>query len=319
MRIIGISDLVTDYYYLNDKLLGACGGGTAGNIIANLSNMGFDASVIGGCGNDSCGQIAIDSLNKVGVKTDNIIRKNISTRKFHIRINMTDGVITSVTKKRCPICNGKDWYTESIFEPNEIKGLLKNDDIIVVDSLSTKSKDIIDERKKINDIMLDLGYYHRFLYLKLNDIVDMLSGNFVIVNMNERVARYLSRRFKIDKIQDFNSIINTKLLIITRGNKGADFLFNDKIIAKKLVNKSEEVDTNGAGDAFFAALISEYINNNRVIDENMVERAFISATNLTRKVVASIGARSHMMDLYKVESIPNICTCKNVTIKNCNF
>ena len=45
MRVVGIGDLVTDYYYLNGKLLGVNGGMTSHNIIANLANMGISTSV----------------------------------------------------------------------------------------------------------------------------------------------------------------------------------------------------------------------------------------------------------------------------------
>ena len=45
MRIVSIGDLVIDYYYKNDKLLGINGGMTCHNIIANLAKMGFDTSV----------------------------------------------------------------------------------------------------------------------------------------------------------------------------------------------------------------------------------------------------------------------------------
>ena len=35
MKIIGIGDLVTDYYYKHSKFLGLCGGMTVFNVLAN--------------------------------------------------------------------------------------------------------------------------------------------------------------------------------------------------------------------------------------------------------------------------------------------
>ena len=37
MRVVSIGDLVLDYYYKNNKLVGVSGGMTSHNIIANLA------------------------------------------------------------------------------------------------------------------------------------------------------------------------------------------------------------------------------------------------------------------------------------------
>lgn len=47
MRIVSIGDLVTDYYYKNEKLIGINGGMTSHNIIANLAKMGMQTAVFG--------------------------------------------------------------------------------------------------------------------------------------------------------------------------------------------------------------------------------------------------------------------------------
>ena len=62
MRVVSIGDLVLDYYYKNDKLLGIDGGMTSHNIIANLAKMGLKTSVFACCGDDEQGKIAIKSL-----------------------------------------------------------------------------------------------------------------------------------------------------------------------------------------------------------------------------------------------------------------
>ena len=67
MRVVSIGDLVTDYYYKNEKFLGINGGMTSHNIIANLAKMGINTAVFGTCGNDIQGEIAIKSLEKLDV------------------------------------------------------------------------------------------------------------------------------------------------------------------------------------------------------------------------------------------------------------
>ena len=72
MRVVSIGDLVTDYYYKNEKLLGINGGMTSHNIIANLAKMGIDTATFGVCGDDLQGKIAIKSLENLNVDVKNI-------------------------------------------------------------------------------------------------------------------------------------------------------------------------------------------------------------------------------------------------------
>ena len=65
MRVVSIGDLVTDYYYKNNQLLGVNGGMTSHNIITNLAKMGVNTAVFGCCGDDDQGDIAIKSLEKI--------------------------------------------------------------------------------------------------------------------------------------------------------------------------------------------------------------------------------------------------------------
>lgn len=85
MRVVSIGDLVIDYYYKNEKLLGINGGMTCHNIIANLAKFGFETSVFGVCGNDLQGEFATKSLEILKVDISNIKKINgIRTRCFHV-------------------------------------------------------------------------------------------------------------------------------------------------------------------------------------------------------------------------------------------
>lgn len=109
MKIISVGDLVTDFYYKSGKLIGANGGMTAHNIIANISTFGLKTAVYGACGNDSAGKIAIESLKKIGVDVNNIkIIDNLNTRCFHVSYIEENGELSFSSKKRCPICNEKN-------------------------------------------------------------------------------------------------------------------------------------------------------------------------------------------------------------------
>ena len=104
MRVVSVGDLVLDYYYKNNKILGVNGGMTAHNIIANIQKMGIPTSVYGVCGNDVQGQVAIQSLKKLGVDTDNIIMMdNIRTRCFHVSYFEVDNKLSFTSKKKMSV------------------------------------------------------------------------------------------------------------------------------------------------------------------------------------------------------------------------
>ena len=57
MRVVSIGDLVLDYYYKNNKLVGVSGGMTSHNIVANLAKYNISTAVFGVCGNDDMGYV----------------------------------------------------------------------------------------------------------------------------------------------------------------------------------------------------------------------------------------------------------------------
>ncbi len=298
MRIVSVGDLVTDFYYNNSKILGVDGGKSCHNIIANLSKMGQETTVIGICGNDILGEVALKSLDSLGVDTSLIEkRNNIKTRSFHINFNGED----FTSKKRCPICGEKEWYDDGEITFDFVKKRIKKDDCIVIDNLCPLNQEIICKFK--NRTFLDIGYEADLENMSDKEIKDLFSNSFEIINMNQRVEKYLISRFKnID-------FINCKLFIITRGKDGADFVYNGKTYKMKL-ESVKEVDSNGAGDAFFSSIINDYLNNDFDPD-----KSFERATNLTKEVVSHLGARGHLHSIYKIKKSGKNCLCKKFEFK----
>lgn len=324
MRIISVGDLVTDFYYKNGKLIGVNGGMTSHNIIANIAKLGLETSVYGVCGNDMAGAIAIKSLKDVGTNVDNVkVIDGINTRCFHVSYQDLNGELEFVSKKRCPICNIKRWYNDSKVETNEILKQINNDDVLIFDNLNNKNQIIIDNCS--NRKMLDLGQYFELENYSNNDIIEKTKDKFDLINLNERVEKYLKDRFSIKTLEDIYSILHPKMIIVTRGKKGSDFFFDNNKVSKELSNTEVEIDPTGAGDAFFSMFISEYIKNNYIIDYKFIDLTFEKATKLTKKVVKKFGARGHIQKLYKIKKIKDICTCNNFDIslrkqiKRCNI
>ncbi len=321
MRIISIGDLVTDFYYKNGKLVGVNGGMTSHNIIANIAKLGLETSVCGVCGDDMAGTIAINSLKEVGTNIDNVkVIEDINTRCFHVSYQELNNKLEFTSKKRCPICNIKKWYEESKIEPNDILKQINKDDVLIFDNLNNKNQIIIDNCN--NRKMLDLGQYFELEDYNDNDIIEKIKNKFDVINLNERVEKYLKNRFSIKSLEEIYNILHPKMIIVTRGKKGSDFVFDNNKVNKELSNPEVEVDPTGAGDAFFS-FISEYIKNNYIIDYKFIDSTFEKATKLTKKVVKKFGARGHIQNLYKIKKVKDACTCSNFSlrkqIKRCNI
>ena len=314
MRVVSIGDLVTDYYYKNSKLIGVNGGMSSHNIIANISKMELETAAYGVCGDDIAGKIAIKSLKDLGVNTEKInIIKNLKTRCFHVSYFDNNGKLEFKSKKRCPLCNEKRWYEPSEINTKEILKNINSNDILVFDNLNSQSQEIINNTQ--NRKMLDLGQYYELEKLDNNEILNKLQNKFDIINLNERVEQYLINRFHLNNSKDIFDMLKPNLIIITRGQRGSDFICQEFNINMKLENPAEEIDPTGAGDAFFALFISEYIKNKFIVSRRFIEITFEKATKLTKKVVKSFGARGHINSLYKIKKLNNYCTCQNFEIK----
>lgn len=324
MRIISIGDLVTDFYYKNGKLVGVNGGMTSHNIIANIAKLGLETSVCGVCGDDMAGTIAINSLKEVGTNIDNVkVIEDINTRCFHVSYQELNDKLEFTSKKRCPICNIKKWYEESKIEPNDILNQIDKDDVLIFDNLNNKNQIIIDNCS--NRKMLDLGQYFELEDYNDKEIIEKIKNKFDIINLNERVEKYLKNRFSKKSLEDIYNILHPKMIIVTRGKKGSDFVFDNNKVNKELSNPEVEVDPTGAGDAFFSMFISEYIKNNYIIDYKFIDSTFEKATKLTKKAVKKFGARGHIQNLYKIKKVKDACTCSKFDIslrkqiKRCNI
>ena len=313
MRVVSIGDIVTDYYYKDGKLLGINGGMTSHNIIANLAKGGIKTAVFGCCGDDLQGTLAIKSLEKVKVDVENIkIIENTRTRCFHVSYYDDNGKLSFTSKKRCPFCNNKKWYEESLIDSDFILASIKEDDILVFDNLNNKK-------------IIDLGQYFEFEKMSDDEIIKKMINKFEIINFNERVTEYLLKRFGLKNDKELYNIIKPRLMTITRGEKGATFITDNNAYNFELLTKGEVVDSTGAGDAFISSIIKDSIKNNFEYTSDKLEKWYKNSNKLTAKVVTKMGARGHINSLFKIKKIESCCPCDDFEyterkkIKRCNI
>lgn len=306
MRIIGVGNLVTDYYYKDYKFLGACGGMTAFNIIANLSSK-YETYAVGICGDDDDGRIAVQSLQNLNVNTEYVLATEKQTRCFNI--NIQENGISS--KKRCPICNRKKWYETSekkIELPKKI--IIKNKTIVVFDTVNDENISLASISKKCGSInIIDIGQVGKLEDFDKDQFVNNIQNKFDLVQLNERVSDFLIKKFELKNTKELNKLFLAKLITITYGKKGAEFICNNKSYVYNLENPSNEIDSTGAGDLFFSVLIDKVIQNKFDINKRLLNKIYKEATLKTSELVKVIGARGLLEPLYKVKIKPGRCIC----------
>ena len=90
--------------------------------------------------------------------------------------------------------------------------------------------------------------------------------------------------------KDFNEVINfskqlKKLVIVTRGEKGAIAILDNQVIEADIQHNLKILDLTGAGDLFAAGFLHGYINKLSIKD------SLKKGTEMSSRVIQQIGAR----------------------------
>ena len=90
--------------------------------------------------------------------------------------------------------------------------------------------------------------------------------------------------------KDFNEVINflkqlNKLVVITRGEKGAVAIKGEEVIETTIQQNLKILDLTGAGDLFAAGFLHGYVN------KLSIKESLEKGTEMSSKVIQQIGAR----------------------------
>ena len=117
-----------------------------------------------------------------------------------------------------------------------------------------------------------------------NHFLELVKNRLNITFANEEEITSLINAKKFDDVITFGKEIN-KLLVITRGDKGAISIFKDKITEIKVQKDLEIKDLTGAGDLFAAGFLHGYLRN--FSQEDCLKKG----TEMASKIIQIIGAR----------------------------
>jgi len=114
--------------------------------------------------------------------------------------------------------------------------------------------------------------------------LDLVKNKLDITFANEQEISSLIQTKSFDEVINFSKQLN-KLVIITRGEKGAVAIKGDEIVESDIQKNLNIVDLTGAGDLFAAGFLHGYIN--KLSTKECLEKG----TEMSSKVIQQIGAR----------------------------
>lgn len=288
-------DIILDKIYNGDlELIKQDGGGCNWNDLYNLSLMGETCYAFGTAGNDEEGKVAISSLKRANVDTSYIEIEEKSTNIMNIIIpNSTLNDNTVIHSWYSPITNK---FTMNFSEnlPKKLPDSLQNNEVyLILDKFLPVNLEFLESIQN-RKVCLDIGHIRFFEHFTRQYLLNFFK-NADYVQLNDSVTDLLFERLDVKDEAELFELLDLKLLVLTKGKKGAIFFFRDNNYNIVSILKKPEIvvnatDTSGAGDAFFSMVVREFAYADK-IDEFFVDNTFSLANAASRDVLANLGSR----------------------------
>ena len=262
----------------NLKIEKTISGGSVANSIVSLSQLGNKVGFIGKISNDEFGE-----KYELGLKNENV--DYIYSKKKEMLPTGTCLILITPDSERtmCTFLgtagkiNEKDINTNIVRESKItfLEGYLWDEG---------EPKKAFDKAiKNSNKISMSLSDKFCVDRHKPN-FLELVKNKLDITFANEEEILSLINSTNFDKVIEFGKQIN-KLLVITRGEKGAISISGDEVIEVGIKKNLNIVDLTGAGDLFAAGYLHGLINHFK--QKECLEKG----TEMSSKVIQQIGAR----------------------------
>ena len=114
--------------------------------------------------------------------------------------------------------------------------------------------------------------------------LELVKNKLDITFANEQEITSLIDAKSFDEVIKFSTQIN-KLVVITRGEKGAIAIQGNNVVECGIQNNLKIVDLTGAGDLFAAGFLHGYVN------KFSIKESLEKGTEMSSKIIQQIGAR----------------------------
>ena len=260
------------------KIEDTVSGGSVANSIVGLSQLGNEVGFIGKVNDDELGVKYEEGLKKENVKYFYSKKKEVTPTGTCLILITPDSERTMVTFLGTAGKISDDDIDISAIKKSEIlflEGYLWDEG----DPKKAFEKAINNSNKaamSLSDLFCVERHKPHFLELVKNKLD--------ITFTNEQEIMSLINANKFEDVIEFSK--NTKkLIVITRGEKGALAIRNNEVVECSAKTNLKIVDLTGAGDLFAGGFLHEYING-KTLKENLEK-----GTEMSSKIIQIIGAR----------------------------
>ena len=253
-------------------------GGSVANSIVGISQLGDQVGFVGKVSDDQFGSKYEEGLKKENVKYFYSKKKEDLPTGTCIILVTPDSERTMIT-----FLGTAGKINENDIDTN----IIKKSEIIFLEGYlwdegePRKAFDkAINSANKIAMSLSDQFCVDRHKPHFLNLVKNKLDITFA----NEQEITSLIKAKKFDEVINFSKQLN-KLVVVTRGEKGAVAINGEEIIECNIQKNLKIVDLTGAGDLFAAGFLHGYIN------EFSIKASLQKGTEMSSRVIQQIGAR----------------------------
>ena len=252
------------------KIQETISGGSVANSIVGLSQLGNKEGFIGKVSDDELGVKYEEGLKKENVKYF------YSKKKETLPTGTCLILITPDSERTmCTFLGTAGKINDNDIDINPIK----NSDILFLEGYLWDEG----EPKKAFDKAIQNS---NKVAMSLSDLfcVERHKPHFLDLVKNKLDITFANEQEIMSLIIEFSKKLK-KLLVITRGEKGAIAIQENEVEECKIQNNLKVVDLTGAGDLFAAGFLHGYINN------LSLKRNLEKGTEMSSKIIQKIGAR----------------------------
>ena len=262
----------------NLKIEETVAGGSVANSIVGLSQLGNEVGFIGKISDDILGSKYEDGLKKERVRYFYNKKKEKTPTGTCLILISPDSERTMVTfLGTAGKINENDINVDAVKKSKILflEGYLWDEG----DPKKAFDKAIINSNKAAMSLS-DLFCVERHK----SNFLELVKNKLDITFSNEQEIMSLIDTNKIEDVIEFSKKIN-KLVVVTRGSKGALAIEGVKVIECPANKKLKIIDLTGAGDLFASGFLHGYING------KSIKESLDKGTEMSSKIIQIIGAR----------------------------
>jgi len=253
-------------------------GGSIANSVVGLSQLGNEVGFIGKISDDEFGK-----KYEEGLKSENV--GYYYSKKKEILPTGTCLILVTPDSERtmCTFLGTAGRINDNDIDPDVIR---KSEILFLEGYLWDKGEPKKAFDKAINNAnKIAMSLSDQFCVDRHKaDFLDLVKNKLDIIFANENEITSLIETKNFHEVINFSKQLN-KLIIITRGEKGAIVIHGKEVFECKAYNNLKIVDLTGAGDLFASGFLHGYINKLSIND------CLEKGTEMSSKVIQQIGAR----------------------------